>query len=107
MTTETTASGAVGLGRGGRMSRKRKRDTVLRLLRGAGLPGSLRHPLIGRAPQEGDDDDRDDSFGRGWFGPGWADVAQTQARYGTAPAAGGWATRFAETPVNRACSAGG
>src|SRR3954465_12593001 len=35
MTTETTASGAVGLGRGGRMSRKR--DAVLRLLRGEDL----------------------------------------------------------------------
>src|SRR3954468_4220616 len=34
MTTETAASGEVGLGRGGRMSRKRKRDAVLRLLRG-------------------------------------------------------------------------
>ena len=34
MTTETTASGVVGLGRGGRMSRQRKRDAVLRLLRG-------------------------------------------------------------------------
>ena len=33
MRTETTASGAVGLGRGGRMSRQRKRDAVLRLLR--------------------------------------------------------------------------
>src|SRR3954467_973368 len=37
MTTETTASGGVGLGRGGRMSRKRKRDAVLRLLRGEDL----------------------------------------------------------------------
>src|SRR3954449_612965 len=37
MRTETTASGAVGLGRGGRMSRKRKRDAVLRLLRGEDL----------------------------------------------------------------------
>ena len=35
--TETTASGVVGLGRGGRMSRKRKRDAVLRLLRGEDL----------------------------------------------------------------------
>ena len=32
MTTETTASGAVGLGWGGRMSHKH--DAVLRLLRG-------------------------------------------------------------------------
>src|SRR5881275_2289331 len=37
MTTQTTASGGVGLGRGGRMSRQRKRDTVLRLLRGEDL----------------------------------------------------------------------
>ena len=36
MTTETT-SGAVGPGRGGRMSRQRKRDAVLRLLRGEDL----------------------------------------------------------------------
>jgi transposase-like protein len=37
MTTQTTASGQVGLGRGGRMSRQRKRDAVLRLLRGEDL----------------------------------------------------------------------
>src|SRR4030095_6277117 len=37
MRTETTASGAVGLGRGGRMSRQRKCDAVLRLLRGEDL----------------------------------------------------------------------
>ena len=37
MTTETAASGGVGLGRGGRMSRQRKRDAVLRLLRGEDL----------------------------------------------------------------------
>ena len=37
MTAETTASGGVGLGRGGRMSRQRKRDAVLRLLRGEDL----------------------------------------------------------------------
>src|SRR4051794_4290714 len=37
MTTETAASGGVGLGRGGRLSRQRKRDTVLRLLRGEDL----------------------------------------------------------------------
>ena len=34
---ETTASEATGPGRGGRMSRRRKRDAVLRLLRGEGL----------------------------------------------------------------------
>jgi hypothetical protein len=37
MKTQTTASGGVGLGRGGRMSRPRKRDAVLRLLRGEDL----------------------------------------------------------------------
>jgi transposase len=38
MTAEPeTASGAAGLGRGGRMSRQRKRDAVLRLLRGEDL----------------------------------------------------------------------
>ncbi len=36
MRTET-ASGAVGLGRGGRLSRQRKCDAVLRLLRGEDL----------------------------------------------------------------------
>jgi hypothetical protein len=38
MTTETTAeTDVVGLGRGGRMSRQRKREAVLRLLRGEDL----------------------------------------------------------------------
>src|SRR4028119_1688705 len=37
MTTETAASGGVGLGRGGRMSRQRKRDAGARLLRGGGV----------------------------------------------------------------------
>src|SRR3712207_822355 len=37
MTTETAASGGVGLGRGGRLSRQRKRNAVLRLLRGEHL----------------------------------------------------------------------
>ena len=38
MTIETTAdTDAVGLGQGGRMSRQRKRDAVLRLLRGEDL----------------------------------------------------------------------
>ncbi len=37
MRTGTTASGAVGLSRGGRMSRKRKCDAVLRLLGGEDL----------------------------------------------------------------------
>ncbi len=37
MTTQIPASGGVGLGRGGGMSRPRKRDAVLRLLRGEDL----------------------------------------------------------------------
>ena len=37
MTVETTGSGEVGPGRGGRMSRQRKREAVLRLLRGEDL----------------------------------------------------------------------
>src|SRR5947199_8803258 len=37
MTTETTDTDAVGPGRGGRMSRQRKREAVLRLLRGEDL----------------------------------------------------------------------
>src|SRR3954464_978496 len=37
MKTQISASGGVGLGRGGRMSRQRKRDTVLRMLRGEDL----------------------------------------------------------------------
>ncbi len=37
MTTQTTGQGGVGLGRGGRLSRQRKRDVVLRLLRGEDL----------------------------------------------------------------------
>ena len=37
MSTDTAASVGVGLGRGGRMSRQRKCDAVLRLLRGEDL----------------------------------------------------------------------
>ncbi len=37
MMATKTMGGAVGLGRGGRMSRQRKRDAVLRLLRGEDL----------------------------------------------------------------------
>ena len=37
MTAQTTGSGEVGPGRGGRMSRQRKRAAVLRLLRGEDL----------------------------------------------------------------------
>jgi len=54
--------------------------------RGA-LRGSLRHPVGGRDPQEGGDEDADNSFGRRGFGPRWADVAPAQARRGVAPVA--------------------
>jgi transposase len=54
----------------------------------AALPGSVRHPVSGRDPREGDDEDRDSSFGWDRFGPGWTPVAPTQARCGAAPAAG-------------------
>jgi transposase len=37
MTAKTAGSGAAGPGRGGRISRQRKRDAVLRLLRGEDL----------------------------------------------------------------------
>src|SRR5437763_15789182 len=37
MTIEATERTGIGLGRGGRMSRQRKRDAVLRLLRGENL----------------------------------------------------------------------
>ena len=37
MTIETAERTGVGLGRGGRMSRQRKRDAVLRMLRGEDL----------------------------------------------------------------------
>ena len=37
MKTQIPASGGAGLGRGGRMWRQRKRDTVLRMLRGEDL----------------------------------------------------------------------
>src|SRR3954465_9488200 len=53
MKTQTTASDGVGLGRGGRMSRQRKRDAVLRLLRGEDLEilsralGGTAGPLTG------------------------------------------------------------
>src|SRR4051812_34483629 len=53
------------------------------------LHGSLRHSVGGRDPQEGDDEDADNSFGRRGFGPRWADVAPAQARCGVAPVAGG------------------
>ena len=43
MTETATASGAIGAGRGGRMSPQRKRDAVRRLQRGLGQP--TRKPL--------------------------------------------------------------
>src|SRR3954454_8603266 len=56
---------------------------------GGALHGSLRHSVGGRDPQEGDDEDADNSFGRRGFGPRWADVAPAQARCGGTPVAGG------------------
>ena len=53
MRTETTASGGVELGWGGRLSRRRKRDAVLHLLRGEDLEtlsralGATAETLIG------------------------------------------------------------
>ena len=44
MTTETTTVAAAGPGRGGRMSRQRKRDAVLRLVRGEDLETVSREP---------------------------------------------------------------
>jgi len=55
MTTETAASGEVGLGRGGRMSRQRKRDAVLRLLRGEDLETLSRTLGATAATLTGDD----------------------------------------------------
>ena len=51
MTTETT--GAAGPGRGGRMSRQRKRDAVLRLLRGEDLEMVSRSRGVTAAPLSG------------------------------------------------------
>src|SRR3954469_4661788 len=59
------------------------------LFMGGALPGSLRHSVGGRDPQEGDDEDADNSFERRGFGPRWADVAPAQARCGGTPVAGG------------------
>src|SRR5215210_2546714 len=66
----------------------RKVESSFREGGGPALPGSLRHPLSGDDPREGDDDDRDSSFGWGRFGPGWTPVAPTQARCGATPVAG-------------------
>src|SRR3712207_191200 len=44
-----TASGAAGPGRGGRMSRRRQRDAVLRLLRGEDLETVSRSPGVAAA----------------------------------------------------------
>src|SRR5215204_6596660 len=56
---------------------------------GAALHGWPRHSLSGRDPQEGDDEDADNSFGRSGFGSRRAHVAPAQARRGPAPVAGG------------------
>src|SRR3954452_2567247 len=61
----------------------------LRLMGAGALHGSLRHSVGGRDPQEGDDEDADNRFGRRGFGPRWADVAPAQARCGGTPVAGG------------------
>ena len=53
MKTETTALGGVGLGRGGRLSRQRKRDAVLRLLRGEDLETLSRALGVTVAPLTG------------------------------------------------------
>src|SRR3954470_10930985 len=55
----------------------------------AALHGWLRHSLSGRDPQEGDDEDADNSFGRSRFGSRRAHVAPAQARCSPAPVAGG------------------
>jgi len=62
--------------------------TVINMLTIPAPHGWLRRPLSGDDPREGDDEHRDNSFGRGRFGPGWAHVAPTQARCSAAPAAG-------------------
>jgi hypothetical protein len=51
MTMQTTERTGVGLGRGGRMSRQRKRDAVLRLLRGEDLETLSRARRHGRDPE--------------------------------------------------------
>src|SRR3954470_22090774 len=66
----------------------RRVQEAITLVFGA-LHGSLRHSVGGRDPQEGDDEDADNSFGRRGFGPRWADVAPAQARCGGTPVAGG------------------
>src|SRR5690242_14789667 len=53
MTTETTDTDAVGPGRGGRMSRPRKREAVLRLLRGEDLEMVSRAPGVTAATLSG------------------------------------------------------
>ena len=64
-------------------------DSKRMMLRIPAPHGWLRHPLSGHDPQEGDDDDRDNSIWCGRFGPGWTHVASTQARGRLAPAARG------------------
>ena len=49
MTIETKERTGVGLGRGGRMSRKRKRDAVLRMLRGEDLDVEPQQVVLGKS----------------------------------------------------------
>src|SRR3954468_1181170 len=53
MTTHTMDTGAAGTGRGGRMSRQRKRDAVLRLLRGEDLESISRSLSVTAATLSG------------------------------------------------------
>src|SRR3954469_8570510 len=75
------------LARGKADVRKIKHAQIL--LKAAALHGWLRHPLSGDDPQEGDDEDADNSFGRSRFGSRRAHVAPAQARCGVSPVAGG------------------
>jgi retron-type reverse transcriptase len=74
---------------GGQLRRQMKLIPCLDPMDPGALHGSLRHSVGGRDPQEGDDEDADNSFGRRGFGPRWADVAPAQARCGGTPVAGG------------------
>ena len=92
MTTETT--GAAGPGRGGRMSRQRKRDAVLRLLRGEDLEMVSRSLGVTAATLSG-----------------WRDafLAAGEASLASRPAAGEEleSERLAEGETRRGAAAGG
>jgi transposase len=53
-------------------------DVLSRIVTGPPPHSFLRHPISGRDPQKGDDDDRDDE-GCGRSGPRWAHVTPAQA----------------------------